>query len=72
MTTNFTASVNVPALVDSLSTALLAGQLSYAAKTNIVGYVTNNFPTSSSTWQRDRVRAVVHLILNSPDYTIQK
>ena len=72
MTTNFTASANVPALVDSLSTALLAGQLSYAAKTNIVGYVTNNFPTSSSTWQRDRVRAVVHLILNSPDYTIQK
>jgi hypothetical protein len=72
MGTNFTASANVPALVDSLSTALLAGQLSAAAKTNIVNYVTNNFPTSSSTWQRDRVRAVVHLILNSPDYTIQK
>ena len=72
MGTNFTASANVPALVDSLSTALLAGQLSAAAKTNIVNYVTNNFPTSSSTWQRDRVRAVVHLIINSPDYTIQK
>jgi hypothetical protein len=77
MNTNFTASANVPALVDSLNTVLLAGQLSAAAKTNIVNYVTNtvNFPFSTpptATQQRDRVRAVVHLIINSPDYTIQK
>jgi uncharacterized protein (DUF1800 family) len=72
MGTNFTADANVPSLVDSLNSALLAGQLSNAAKTNIVNYVTNNFPTSSSTWQRDRVRAVVHQIVNSPDYTIQR
>jgi hypothetical protein len=72
MGTNFTADTNVSALVDSLGTALLAGELSNAAKTNIVNYVTNNFPASSSTWQRDRVRAVVHLLINSPDYTIQR
>jgi hypothetical protein len=72
MGTNFTADANVPTLVDSLGTVLLAGELSNAAKTNIVNYVTNNFPTSSATWQRDRVRAVVHQIVDSPDYTIQR
>ena len=37
------------ALVDTLNTVLLAGQLSAAAKTNIVNYVTNtaNFPFST-------------------------
>ena len=47
MTTNYTASAKVPALVDNLTSLLLAGQLSAAAKTNIVNYVTNtvNFPT---------------------------
>jgi hypothetical protein len=77
MTTNYTAGANVPHLVDGLNSLLLAGQLSAAAKTNIVNYVTNtvNFPFSSPPTQsqmRDRVRAAVHLILNSPDYTIQK
>jgi uncharacterized protein (DUF1800 family) len=77
MTTNFTASANVPVLVDSLNTRLLAGQLSDAAKWDIVNYVTNvvNFPFSApptATQMRDRVHAVVQLILNSPDYTIQK
>jgi hypothetical protein len=72
MGTNFTADANVSSLVGALNTVLLAGELSYAAQTNIVNYVTNNFPTSSATWQRDRVRAVVHLIVDSPDYTIQR
>jgi hypothetical protein len=77
MTTNYTASANVPALVDNLNTLLLAGQLSAAAKTNIVNYVTNtvNFPFSTpptASQMRDRVRAVVHLIVSSPDFTIQK
>jgi hypothetical protein len=77
MTTNYTANAGIPSLVDSLNTLLVAGQLSPTAKTNIVGYVTNltNFPFSApptATQQRDRVRAVVHLILCSPDYTVQK
>jgi len=72
MGTNFTANTNVFTLVDSLNTRLAAGQLSGVARSNIVNYVTNNFPTSSSTWQRDRVRAVVHQIINSPDYLIQR
>jgi len=50
--------------------------LSTRAKTNIIGYVAStNFSYSTpptATQMRDRVRAVVHLIINSPDYTIQK
>ena len=77
LTTNFTASANLPALVDSLNATLLAGQLSAAAKTNIITYVTNttNFPFSSPPTQsqmRDRIRAVAHLLITSPDFTIQK
>jgi hypothetical protein len=77
MTTSYTAAANVPQMVDSLNAALLAGQLSAAAKTSIVNYVTNtvNFPFSTPPTQsqmRDRVRAAVHLIICSPDFTIQK
>jgi uncharacterized protein (DUF1800 family) len=75
MTTNLTANAGVPLLVDNLNSLLLAGQLSAAAKAGIVNYVTNtaNFPNpTNQTQMRDRVRAVVHLITASPDYTIQK
>ena len=77
VSTNYTASANVPALVNSMNSLLVAGQLSVAARSNIVSYVTNtvNFPYSTPptpTQMRDRVRAVVHLITASPDFTIQK
>jgi hypothetical protein len=79
MKTNYTAAAGVPALIDNLNTLLLAGQLSAAAKTNIVNYVTNtatgflSYSTPPTQTQiRDRVRAVVHLIICSPDFTIQK
>jgi hypothetical protein len=76
MTTNYTANAGIPGLVGALSTALLAGQLSPAAQNNIVNYVAStNFAYSSpptQTQMRDRVRAVVHLIANSPDFIIQK
>jgi uncharacterized membrane protein len=77
MSTNYTASANIPALVDSMNTLLVAGQLSAVAKSNIVNYVTNvvNFPFSTPPTQsqmRDRTRAVIHLVTSSPDFTIQK
>jgi hypothetical protein len=77
MTINYTSATGIPTLVSNLNTVLLAGQLSAAAQTNIVNYVTNivNFPYSlppTGTQMRDRVRAVVHLITASPDFTIQK
>ena len=78
MTTNYTANAAIPKLVSTLNTLLAAGQLSAAAQTNIISYVANtaNFPYSTpvptKTQIRDRVRAVVHLIVSSPDYIIQK
>ena len=75
MTTNYTVNAGIPNLVSNLNTLLLAGQLSAAAQTNIINYVTNtaNFASpTNQTQMRDRVRAVVHLIVSSPDFTIQK
>ena len=77
MSTNYTANANIPTLVSSLSSALVAGQLSISAQTNIVNYVTNlvNFPYSTpptAAQMRDRVRGAIQLILCSPDYTIQQ
>jgi hypothetical protein len=77
MTANYTSDAGIPPLVSNLNTLLLAGQLSAAAQTNIIGFVatTNNFPFSTpptQTQMRDRVRAVLHLIVSSPDYIIQK
>ncbi len=67
----------VGSLVDAISSLLVAGQLSASAKTTIVNYVANtaNFPYSNpptATQMRDRVRSVVHLIVTSPDFTIQR
>jgi len=76
MNPKLTEDSGIPTLVDALNTRLMAGQLSADAKADIVDYVANknNFaytlPTDAQ--MRDRVRAVVHLILNSPDYVIQK
>jgi hypothetical protein len=88
----WTNDVNLNALIDKLSTLLLAGQLpstgvnNYAstprnivnAKQVIYDYVrstanisySNTTPTA--TQKRDRLRAIVHLIVTSPDFTIQK
>ena len=76
-TTNFTSAAGIPGLVDSLNSLLLAGQLSNGARTNLINFVTNtvNFPYSATPTAiqiRDRVRAVVHQIIISPDFTIQK
>ena len=64
---------NLTALIDELSTQLLAGQLSAAAKTEIRDHALSlAYTTPTTTQLRDRVRAVVHLIVTSPDFTIQK
>ena len=77
MTQAYTSSSGVPTLVDTLNSLLLAGQLSAGARTTIINYVANstNFPYNTpptNTQMRDRVRAVVHLLLCSPEFTIQK
>ncbi|HWV98127.1 MAG TPA: DUF1800 family protein [Candidatus Acidoferrum sp.] len=77
MTQAYTSNTGIPSLVDSLNTILMGGQLSGGAKSAIVSYVGNNinFPWGTNptpTQMRDRVRAVVHLMLTSPDFAIQK
>ena len=76
MTPQYTSDAGIPGLVDQLNSLLCAGLLSSDAKNIIVNYVANdaNFrysiPTAAE--MRDRVRAVVHLIVSSPDFTIQR
>jgi hypothetical protein len=74
LSTNYASTANLPKLVDSMNSLLVAGQLSQAAKTSIVNYVsTLSYSTPPTPTQiRDRVRAVVHLVTASPDFTIQK
>jgi len=76
MSPAYASNSGIPSLVDALNSLLLAGQLSAGAKTSIINYVanTNNFPytTPTDAQMRDRVRAVAHLIVTSPDFIIQK
>ncbi len=76
MTTAYTSNAGIPGLVNNLNNLLTGGQLSTAAQTTIINYVANttNFPytTPTSSQMFNRVRGVVHLIIMSPDYTIQK
>ncbi len=64
----------VTALVNKLGDLLTGGQLTTGTKNAIVSFVANNtnFPTASATNVRDRVRAVVHMIVVSPEYAVQK
>ena len=65
---------NLNALIDELNTRLMGGQLPPAAKTLIRNFVlTPVLPASPTSAQlRERIRSVVHLIVTSPDFTIQK
>jgi hypothetical protein len=76
MTTTYTSNLGIPILVNNLNSLLAAGQVSAAAQSAIVSYVAStNFAYSTPpthTQMRDRVRAVAHMIVSSPDYMIQK
>ena len=73
MTPANTSNAGLPGLVDSLNSLLCGGQLNAAAKAQIVNYATTlAYTTPTNTQMRDRLRAVVHLIISSPDFIIQK
>jgi hypothetical protein len=73
MTPAYTSSTaGVQKLVDDLGTLLCGGQLSASAKTAIVNYVITVTSANSTAQMRDRVSAAIHLILNAPEFTIQK
>lgn len=75
-TAAWTSNANIPLLVDRMSDLLTGGMVSAATKTTIINCVANttNFPytTPTATQMRDRVRAVVHLIVTSAEHAIQK
>ena len=66
----------VPALVDQLGNLLIGGPLTTNTRNAIVSCVANNtnFPYTTPTPQqkRDRVRAIIHLIITSAEYAVQK
>jgi hypothetical protein len=80
MTTGYTSNANIPTLVTELNNRLMGGTMSASLQTAIANYVTGstagtaNFaytiPTSSE--MSKRVRAVVQMILISPEYSIQR
>jgi len=78
MTTVKTSNAGIPALIDELAALLIGGPLEPTTKTTIQNFVANNanFPMTSPTptnlQKRDRVRAVIHLILTSAEYAVQK
>jgi hypothetical protein len=74
MTPAYTANgAPLSSLINTLNTRLCAGNLSSGASNVIYGYVsTLSYTTPTNTQMRDRVRAVAHLILCSPDYAIQR
>jgi hypothetical protein len=73
MTPANTSNAGLPGLVDSLNNLLTGGMLSTSARNIIVNYAaTQAYTTPTYTQMRDRVRAVVHLIVSSPDFTIQR
>ncbi len=79
MTTNQTDSAtNLGTLADNLANLLIGGPLEAATRTQIVNFVSNtsNFPYTAgnptNTQKRDRVRAIIHLILTSAEYAVQK
>jgi len=68
MTPAYTSNGGLPGLVDALNSLLCGGQLSTAAKSQIVSYAsTLGYTTPTALQMRDRVRAVVHLVTSSPN-----
>ena len=73
MTPAATSNAGIPGLVDEFNTLLCAGQLSTDARTAIINYATTlPYTTPTANQMRDRVRAVVHLIVSAPEFTIQR
>ncbi len=74
MTPTQTSNAGIPTLVNDLGVLLTGGSLTSATKTTIANYVIANhtYTTPTATQMRDRVRAIVHLIVTSAEYAIQK
>ncbi len=73
-----TADASIGLLVDDLANLLVGAPLATSTRTEIVTFVANTtrFPYTSGTptnlQKRDRVRAIIHLIITSAEYAVQK
>lgn len=78
MTLAKTSNTGIPGLVDELTNLLVGAPLDANVRTTIINFVANttNFPMANPTptnlQMRDRVRAVIHLIITSAEYAVQK
>ena len=74
----WTSNANLPTLIDRLNTLLMGGTLHPSVKTAILTFVSNttnvpyNNATPTDSERTARIRAVLHFILTSPDFTIQR
>jgi hypothetical protein len=83
-TVPWTNDQNVGALIDRMNTLLMAGQLPASGKAIIQNFITANTGTNlytniaynnttpTDTQKRDRIRAVIHFIISSADFNIQR
>ena len=78
MTPAQTSDAAIPALVDKMNDFLLGGSMQTNTRTQIISFVANtaNFPFTTAAptnaQMSNRVRAIVHMIIVSPEYAIQK
>ena len=81
MTTGWTNEAGIPNLVDAMASLLVGGPLSSNTRTEIINFVNHKngasfdylpYTTPTNQQMRDRVRAVIHLILTSAEYATQK
>lgn len=82
MTNAKTSEAGIPALVDELSNLLVGGPLATTPRSRIIAFVNHKngsnvldyFPytTPTNLQKRDRVRAIIHLIITSAEYAVQK
>ncbi|MDZ4289777.1 MAG: DUF1800 family protein, partial [Prosthecobacter sp.] len=82
MTNAKTNEAGIPGLVDELASLLVGAPLETATRTAIIAFVNHKngsnvldylpYTTPTNLQKRDRVRAVIHLIITSAEYAVQK
>jgi uncharacterized protein (DUF1800 family) len=65
-------SANPGALVDALNVVMLSGAMSYSFRTAVVDVVSKIWDVNIENQKLERVRTALWLILNSPEYSIQR
>jgi hypothetical protein len=77
VTVSATSNTGIPGTVDAMAAVLVGGSLNSNTRTAIINYVANttNFPLGSpptNAQMANRIRAILHLIITSAEYAIQK